>query len=259
MQPPLAEQQRAMAARILGRDQATVDAWVGAPDGVDVASRLAIYTLGYPARVTESLRETFPATAHILGDGSFASLSARYLAQVPAAQRNLNYIGSALPELLRTDPLASDLPFLPDLARLEWAVMQCFHSDPADPFDISSCAMWTMADWAGARIGFQPQMELVCSPWPLGALRAARHSDRSTIDVDLVGRPDRLLVYRKGFEVVEESVDEAEATAIQRLRVGAELGEVIASLASAGAQADALMALFSRWTSRGLVVACEPS
>jgi hypothetical protein len=222
-------------------------------------SRLAIYTQGYPARITESLREAYPATAHILGDGSFGLLAQRYLAHLPDSQRNLNDIGSALPALLKSDPLTSELPFLPDLARLEWAVTRCFHSDPAEPCDISKCGTWEMDDWAGARIGFPPSMQLVCSVWPLRELRDARHSDRSSIDVDLLGRPDRVLVYRKGFEVVEESVGEIEATAVEGLRAGAGLGEVTASLAAAGARADAVSRLFARWVSLGLVVSCEPA
>jgi hypothetical protein len=258
MQPSLAEQQRAMAARILGHEEGALEAWLVVPEGVDIATRLAVYTQGYPARIAESLREAFPATAHILGDGSFASLTERYLAQVPAAQRNLNYVGSALPELLKSDPLADELPFLPDLARLEWAVTQCFHGDPADPLDTSQCATWSMDDWASARIGFQPHMDLVCSAWPLSDLREARHTDRPDIDVDLVDRSDHVLVYRDGFEVVEESVDETEATAIQQLRAGGDLGEVTASLAAAGVRAETVNTLFGRWVSVGLVASCEP-
>jgi hypothetical protein len=100
-------------------------------------------------------------------------------------------------------------------------------------------------------------MALVRSAWPLHELRESRHLDRSAIDIDLVDRPDRVLVYRAGLEVVAESVDEHEADAIERLRAGQRLGEVTAALDAAGAEADAVAGLFARWTSLGLVASCH--
>lgn len=259
MPPSLAELQRAVAARIRGGDAPAVEGWARVPAGVDIAVRLAVYTQGYPARVTESLSEAFPAMAHILGEGSFASLAARYLEQLPAELRNLNDVGAALPAFLPLDRLSKELPFLPELAQLEWAVVTCFHGETVAPFDTSRCAGWGMDDWARARIGFQPGMELVRSAWPLRELRQARHADRSAIDIDLVERPDRVLVYRSGFEVVVESVGATEASAIERLRAGERLGEVTAALAAAGAEADGVGRLFARWASKGLVVSCRPA
>ena len=257
MSPSLAELQRAVAAHILRGDGPTIDDWVLVPAGVDVATRLAVHTHGYPARVTESLREAFPATANILGEGSFAALAARYLAHIPAELRNLNDVGAALPAFLQSDGLRHDLPFLPDLAELEWAVTLCFHAKLETPFDASVCSGWGMEDWARARIEFQPGLALVRSPWPLRELRETRHSERSEIDVDLVDRPDRVLVRRQGYEVVVESIGDVEADAIERLRAGASLGDTTARLAGAGVAAGALVELFGRWASLGLVVACR--
>jgi hypothetical protein len=258
MSPSLAEIQRSMAARILGREDPSVHRWIEVPAGVDAALRLAVHTQGYPARVMESLREAFPATANILGEGSFAALVERYAEQIPAELRNLNCVGAVLPAFLSSDRLERDLPFLPDLARLEWAVLECFHSEVADPFDASCCTGWSDDEWMGARIGFQPGMALVRSAWPLRELRESRHLDRSAIDIDLVDRPDRVLVYRAGFEVVAESVDEHEAAAIEHLRAGQRLGEVTAALDAAGAEADAVAGFFGRWASLGLAVSCRP-
>jgi hypothetical protein len=257
MSPSLAELERALAARILGGTDPAVERWVRVPAGADAGARLAVHTAGYPARVTESLREAFPATALILGDGSFASLGERYAAQLPAELRNLNDAGAALSAFLRSDPLGDRLPFLPDLARLEWAVVECFHSELTEPFDASVCAGWGMDDWAEARVEFQPGMALVRSAWPIRELREARHRERSAIDVDLTDRPDRVLVSRRGFEVAVETVEAIEALAIERLLAGDRLGEVTAHLAAAGAEVDAVAHLFGRWASLGLVAACR--
>ncbi len=259
MPPSLAELQGAVAARILGRDAPGVEDWVRVPDGVDVATRLAVYTQGYAARVSEALREAFPAVAYILGGASFASLAARYAREVPAGLRNLNHVGAALPAFLADDRLSRDLPFLSDLARLEWAVVECFHGELREPFDVASCSAWDMDDWANARVALQASTAIVRSAWPLRELRDARNSERSAIDVDLVERPDCVLVYRSGFEVVTESIGETEASALVCLRAGQRLGEVAAALDRSGAESDVVSGLFRRCVALGLVVSCRPS
>jgi len=257
VQPSLADLERALAARIVEGDRADLDSWICVPAEADPAARVAVYVGGYPARIREALRETFPAVAHILGGGSFAALAARYAKAVPADLRNLNFVGAALPAYLESDRAADDLPFLPALAELEWAVERCFHSDLQPAFEPSTCAGWSMEDWERATIGFQSGLALVCAPWPLRELRETRDRDRSEIDVDLVGRYDRVLVYRRGFDVVVESIGKAEAEAIGSLRNRERLGEVTTKLAGLGADADSVVGFFGRWVSLGLVVSCE--
>jgi hypothetical protein len=151
------------------------------------------------------------------------------------------------------------LPFLPALAELEWAVDRCFHADLLAAFEPSACSGWSIEDWERAKIGFQPGLALVCAPWPLRELREACRSERSEIDVDLVDRHDRVLVYRRGFEVVVESIGAAEAEAVEALQNRERLGEVTATLAASGADPESVVGFFGRWVSLGLVVSCERS
>jgi len=257
--PSPAEIQLALARRILGGDAPELDAWIALPRGVAAAERLSAHTNGYPARIQESLRETYPALAHILGETAFAKLAERYLPHVPAGESNLNFIGSALPGFVARDPLARDLPFLPDLVRLEWAVSDCFHARLSGPFDAAACTAWTPADWSRACIDFQPGVALVRSRWPLRALRDCRNTAREEVDVDLVDRPENLLIHRADLEVVTRAVDDAEAAALALLLAGEPLGRVAGDLAGRGAQADAVSAYFASWTGSGLIAGCRGS
>jgi len=256
MQPSLAELQRALAAQIVDGEGPDLDAWIGVPPEVDTATRVAVYIQGYPARIREALRETFPAVAQILGDGSFAALADRYAKRVPADLRNLNLVGAAFPAALESDRVSDALPFLPALAELEWAVNRCFHADLLAAFDPSGCSGWSLEEWGRAKIDFQPGLALVCAPWPLRELRETCQCERSEIDVDLVDRHDRVLVYRRGFEVVVESIGAAEAGAVESLQNRERLGEAIAKLAASGTEPESVVGFFRRWVSLGLVVSC---
>jgi hypothetical protein len=142
---------------------------------------------------------------------------------------------------------------------LEWAVDRCFHADLLPPFESSACSGWSLDDWAGAKVGFQPGLALVCAPWPLRELRETTRCERSEIDVDVVDRHDQVLVYRRDFDVVVESIGIGEADALRSLQTGALLGEVTEKLAASGAEPESVVGHFGRWASLGLVVACGVS
>ena len=254
--PTFAELQQGLATWVLDGRDVGLERWVAVPPGVDVSTRLGVYSDGYPARLREALLEAFPAVAKILGDGSLASMVERYRPQVPTGWCNLNFVGRALPNFLLSDRLAEELPFLPDLARLEWCVVECFHARVGEPFDLATAASWELDDWARARIAFQPGVALVSSPWPIHELRAARERERSEIDVDLVGRPQSVWVYRQGFEVVTELLDEVEAGIAQGLLEGRTLGDVMRQVEAEGADAGSVLDLFARFATLGLVAAC---
>ncbi len=255
--PTLAELQQGLATLILDGRDVGLERWVSVPTGVDVPTRLGVYTGGYPARLREALLEAFPAVAKIVGDGSLASMVERYRPHVPTGWCNLNFVGRALPDFLLSDRLAEELPFLPDLARLEWCVVECFHARVGEPFDLATAASWELDDWASARIAFQPGVALVSSPWPIHELRAARKRERSEIDVELVGRPQSVWVYRQGFEVVTELLDEVEAGIAQGLLEGRTLGDVMGQMEAESADAGSVLDLFARFATLGLVSACQ--
>jgi len=255
--PSLVELQRAMTLQILG-DGAPFpfDDWIRVPDGADLKTRFAIHRDGYPARIASSLVEAFPAVANILGDGSLANLTDRFIRNGGPSERNLNFIGRNLPAFLASDSLTLELPFLPDLAALEWAVFECFHQAPGGDFDPSTVEDFSADDWARARIVFRPGTAVVGSEWPIRELWNTRDLDRSEIDVDLSGRPERVLVYHVGFAVETRAIDSIEAYALERLLEYVQLGDVMAELGERGAESDRVSGLFAYWTELGLLTEC---
>lgn len=251
--PTLRELQRALSAHIVAGHGPPLDALIRVPVGADPSARIAAYTEGYPARVTEALRESYPALANIVGDGSLAGLSQRYRAVLRDEPRNLNDVGADLPAFLRGDRLTEQLPFLPELAALEWAMTRSFHAPAGDRFDPIECKSWSLEDWQRAQIRFQPGLALLRSNWPLCALHATRNRQRDEIDVDLERGCECVLVYRRGFEVAVEAVPPREADAIEAFLADEPLADVAERLARDGAQGDDVVALFQGWVSKGLI------
>ncbi len=262
--PPehLRQAQRWLAGVILNPETLDAHAAVARirqPDAESAATRLGAYTGGYPARIEESLADAYPAVRHLLGTGRFRELARRYLPLVPKGCYNLNAIGGTLADLLDADPLSAELPFLADLARLEWAVWNAFHAPPAPPLDVSELTEWTAEDWATATIDFAPGVSVIRSRWPIADLWAARSTPKERIDIVLEGRPQTVLVSRRGYDVECTPISELEARAIEALGDGRILIAVTAELAAAGAQPDQVEAWFAGWSERGIVARCTRS
>jgi hypothetical protein len=234
---------------------AMLDGLIQVPGG-NVAERLAVYANGYPARIQEALEEQFPAVAHLVGGGAFARLVHRYIAAVPLQSYNLNDAGAELPRFLRTDDLATALPFLPDLAQLESRICGAFHAADAPVIEPASLAHWTPEQWERAVLRFQPWVAVLESDWPVREIWEHRETAIEAIDIDLQHRSDRVLVRRSGDAVVCESLDGAEAGVLGALLAGQTLGGTLASVTARGGDPATVSAWFARWTAQRMITGC---
>lgn len=248
-----------MASRVLGPaagdlvdPAASLDTWLRVPDPARAAERLRVYVDGYPARLHESLAETYPAVAHLAGEDAFADLTHRYAAQVPQTAYNLNDAGASLPAFLRGDPLRQSLPFLPDLAELEWRIAEAFHAHERTPLDPAAMG-WSMDGWAGAILHFQPSVAVVSSPWPVLALWAARDRPHDSVGDDRRDHCHHVLVRRAGLTVRVETVTGDEAHALALLLGGRRLAEATELLHAHGCDPTTVSQWFSGWVAAGMI------
>jgi hypothetical protein len=256
----LREAQRWLASVILAPDRlddrafsAEIARVLVCPSPETVIARLRAYTGGYPARIGEAVEEVYPALKHVIGSSAFASLVTRYLPHVPEGVYNLNDVGAALPSFLARDEVARELPFLPDLARLEHAVHRAFHATERSSLPLTIFSDWTLEEWSSAMLEFQPSVALVSSAWPICDIWNARETPIEQIDIALEARPQHVLVGRPSGLVQCWVVDADEADALESMRGGATLGQAVEQIAERGGEPSAVTAWFSYWVARGLV------
>lgn len=257
--PTLRDLQHRMATSILEPppDAAQLDGLFAVPSEVSPLARLQVYAGGYPARLHEALADAFPAVEHIVGHGAFHGLATRYMTERPPLYYNINEAGAGLPCFLRADSLATDLPFLPDLADLEWGLVDAFNAHLQPALDATRLSSLEIDDWGGVILRLQPGIRVLISAWPIREIWEARETPTESIDIDLVGRPDHVLTNRAGFEVRCESIDAGEALALAAIQRGCRLGEVALDLAAKGYEDAAVAGWFTRWMGLGLIAGVE--
>jgi len=259
--PRLREQQTWLASLVLEPERPADDRellrHVAIANGSDARERIAVYVDGYPARLLEALDEAYPAVHHVIGDAAFGALVRRYAPSVPSGIYSLTDVGSELPRFLASDVLTARLPMLPDLAALEWCVLRAFHAHECSAFDATSLAHWGLDQWESACVVFQPSVSLVRSAWPIHDLWELSETPIASIDLEVEGRPQDVLVSRSGASVVCELVEPPQAVVVGALLEGLTLGDSLARLAVANEEVADVSGWFAAWAGRGLIAECR--
>jgi hypothetical protein len=226
MSGALADVQRSLAVVLANQADAPGDAVLGAivPGGtLDAAGALDVYRRGYLARLTEQLGETYPSVWRVVGDDDFFELCRTYVAMHSSTSYNLSDYGREFPDFLAAAPELPD--FLAELARFELTVHDLFHAHAHAPVDLAAFA--ALGDLAGVRLRFGSAVRLLCCEHAVYDVYRHRN-DEEPPDLDLE-RPQRVLLYREGSDVLVREVDAGAFAALEVLAGGGSVEEAIDS------------------------------
>jgi hypothetical protein len=210
------------------------------------ADRVRIYADMYFWRILDALRADFPRLAAVLGEERFQALGRAYLARHPSRHPSLRHAGGALPAFLAAEGLP-DLPYLADLARLEWARVEVFDALDAHPVRVEDLRRLPADEWPALRFAPVPALAVLVADWPVDRVWDLAASG----EVPAVSGPARtaLRVWREGFAVYHVRMDAREEEALGRVLAGCTFATVCDGLddpAEAGA-------LLLRWLEDGIL------
>jgi hypothetical protein len=181
--------QAGFANALLGGPSTPVGATI-LEDGLPIDVRLAIYRNNVLASLTEVLRETFPVVCRLVDDRFFGYAADAFIRAHPPNQACLSAYGAQLPDFLASFPPCRGLPYLGDVARLEWLMHAAAHA--ADAVPVSTTALHGVPASESPRLTFalHPSFGLLASPWPVDRIWRANQpgaDPATTIDLDAPG------------------------------------------------------------------------
>lgn len=218
------------------------------PPAGSVEGRFSIYATGLLPRVVEALEDDYPALERILGHGPFASLAARYVDCHPSESFDLGRIGVHLADFLRTDPLLEELPFLADLALLEWALSRAFIAADAEPVTWEALQALGHDGLVDLPLRLVPGHQVIRSRWPLVRLWRLKDVPDDEVDLRVEEKSGHVLVRRRRFDVVSIEVDASSARLVDQAERHGSLGGLLEA-ASGPEEINQVVSAF-----RGLVV-----
>ena len=223
--------------RGLHGDSSALDAWVG--DGeFTAAERLGIYRNNYRLSLRGALADVYPVVHKLVGDGFFAFAADKFVPQYPSRSGNLHDFGAEFPDFLGALPEASELVYLPDVARLEWAWHEAFHAADTANTDLSLLA--EVPAEAHGQVRFAPAhgLSLIVSRWPITRIWEAHQGvDVPDTGIELNSGGEHVAVHRLQDEVLVTRLPLADFVMLQALSDNAPL-ETACELAI-GADEDA--------------------
>lgn len=219
----LARLQAQFAAALAGEGDGVVAASLQGDPGL-VSKRLDIYRRAIRAHCEAALRAAYPVVARLVGEGFFAEMARCHAAAFPPACGDLNRYGDSLPAFIASYPPAASLPWLGDVACLEWA---CHESAmAADVPGIDFAALAGIPDEGQPRLAFRlhPSVRRVRSAWPVLAIWDANQPGRDGTPGREEGA-DEILVWRGSDRVRAGPLAPPEAAFVDALIVGLALEE----------------------------------
>ena len=208
--PALLDVQRALCRSVVARDDGEVRAYAVA-GGIDPARRLAIYRNNFSAVLTNALRRSYPAVHRLVGDDCFDGTARAFIEDQPPQRANLDDYGAGFAEFLAQFPPVAALGYLPEVARIEWAVVHALHAPDAVPLDLARLAALTSDEQARVRFAPHPSAAMLHAVHPADAIwRAVLMQDEAALAaVDPASGAVWLLVHRaeSGVDVRRLSED----------------------------------------------------
>jgi hypothetical protein len=201
--------QRDFAGAILRKDGAQIADSIE-EDGLSGERRLQIYRNNTYSLLTDVLKNTFPTVCRLVGDEFFEYAAREYIRVDPPRQPCLYVYGAGLADFLAAFAPASNLPYLPDVARLEWALNEAYYAPDASPLPIDALKVLRPEDYADLRLRPHPSCRLLTSPFPVDRIWQMARPDGNTAEVpDLDAGPAWLLVNRIELDVQPTTMTEA--------------------------------------------------
>jgi len=207
-------------------------------DGDRAMRGLAAYRANAGALAERALAAAFPTVQQLLGDGSFAGLARAFWRRHPPLQGDIGTWGDALAAFIADDEALAPEPYLPDVARLEWAVHQAERA--ADAAAAEGLGLLADQDPAALWLLLSPGTALIESPHPVATLWHAHRSgapDRfaPVREAFAAGRGEAVRIARQGWRAAVAVIDEPEYRFTAAVLAGRPLA---AALSEAGADFD---------------------
>jgi len=214
MTPSLPELQRRFAAALLDER---------------AEGGLAVYRNTVISNYRNALAATFRVVRELTGAPFFDAAVDAFAIAHPSTGGDLNVYGGAFPDFLADYPHAKALAYLPDVARLEWALDEAgraadSHGSPGQV--LQALAAVDPQGVVRVRFALDPSCRLLRSAHPVMRIWQA-HRDGDYGAVDLGAGPDHLLVRREGPSPVIERLAAADFAFLAALAGGSDLAAAL--------------------------------
>lgn len=219
------------------------------------AERLNIYRNNYSVSFTEALAAVYPVVKRLVGDGFFRYLAARFLVGHPSRSGNIHEFGAELAAFVTDDPALAELPYLTDVARLEWSWHLALHAMDAGVASVEHIAAIEPSLHEQLRFQLHPSVSLHQSAYPIALIWEANQPDEDGA-ADLGAGGENVVVARVSGQVRVMRLPAADFAMLRAMADGATFADACAAAVRLDDEVDLAQALLA-FLANELVTAIE--
>jgi hypothetical protein len=189
---PLADMQRDFARAVLAGE---VPGALLARGHVPAAQAIQVHRNTVIGALVNALRLTYPSVDALVGEAFFDQAAANFAQSHPPARGRLVGYGEGFIDFLAEH--VPSLPYLPDVARLDWAM---------DRATLAPDAVKQFVLDAGVTLEWPVSLALVRMDYPADEIRTALGDDAVLLAIDMCPAARGVLVWRRGGNVLTRTV-----------------------------------------------------
>lgn len=226
--PSLRELQLAFAAAVFEPGERSRIADAIDARGMEPGKRHGIYRNNIFHNYRAALRDVYPVVERLVGQEFFGFAADRYTPLNPSLHGNLHSFGGGFGAFLDGFVPAADLPYLGDVARLEWLVHEAFHAADGAAMALDRLAAVPPERLPLLTFTLHPACRLLESRFPVHRIWQVNQPEGEAEEtIDLGAGGVRLLIRRHGHAVDLEPVEAAEFALLRAFAAGRPLRDAL--------------------------------
>ncbi|OBU88329.1 HvfC/BufC N-terminal domain-containing protein [Chromobacterium subtsugae] len=207
------------------------------------ADGLAVYRNNYRVGLIDTLAHSHPVCRQLVGEEFFTALAREYVKTHASHSGNLHLYGASFSDFIAGFEHCRELPYLADVARLEWAAHRSYYAADAEALDSGALAAFAPEQWEQLIFTPLPGVALCAADSPALSIWLA-HRDGGSLEGILQRPAENALVFRLRGEVQAQALDPARYAFYAALFAGAALERAIPPALQTDENFDLQAALF---------------
>ena len=187
--------------------------------------RFAVYRNTVAASLIEALAARFPVVQRLVGEDFFRAMARAYVAEEPPRSPLLFHYGKSFPDFIDGFASAAPLPYLADVARLEFARGLAYHAADAEPLAAAAFAALDSGRLAEFKVRLHPSVFIVSSAYPIISIWTANQAE-TVSPLRHRGR-EAALIARPFLEVTTRRLAPGTDGFLMALKAGSTSGEAV--------------------------------
>lgn len=195
----------------------------------DHRRRFDVYRNNRMVSLIETLRSTYPALTQLVGDEFFKAAASAFIDMSPPIQPVMAEYGAEFGHFMASLPNTEKLPYIKDIAELEWWRLQAYHCVDTPVLQLSALADVAPDSMMELRLECHPALHCLVSKWPVGSIWTLC-TEGSGTDIEAHKKVDMLkaefvIITRPEMDVLINRITESASVFLSAIQQGSTLGD----------------------------------